>query len=62
VLLNAARTEAFAINMPKVKIGSANTNDGENIIILSFSGVALEYTGSGVGVQTTTIQIQDTTL
>jgi hypothetical protein len=48
--------------MPRVKIGSATTDDGEKVIILSFSGTALEYTGSAAGVEKTTIQIQDTTL
>jgi hypothetical protein len=48
--------------MPRVKIGSATTDDGEKVVILSFSGTALEYTGSTTGVQATTIQIQDTTL
>jgi hypothetical protein len=62
VLTTANNTDAFAIHLPRVKIGSASTNDGENVVILSFSGVALEYTGSAVGVTQTTIQIQDTTL
>lgn len=62
VLKSADQTNAFAITLPRVKIGSASTNDGENVVILSFSGVALEYTGAGVGVTPTTIQIQDTTL
>ena len=62
ILTTSDNTNAFAIHLPRVKIGSASTNDGENVVILSFSGVALEYTGSGVGVTPTTIQIQDTTL
>jgi hypothetical protein len=62
VLTTADNTDAFSIHLPRVKIGSASTNDGENVVILSFSGVALEYTGSAVGVTPTTIQIQDTTL
>jgi hypothetical protein len=62
VLTTADNTNAFAIHLPRVKIGSASTNDGENVVILSFSGVALEYTGAVVGVTPTTIQIQDTTL
>jgi hypothetical protein len=62
VLTTADNTDAFSIHLPRVKIGSASTNDGENVVILSFSGVALEYTGSAVGVTQTTIQIQDTTL
>ena len=62
VLMSADNTNAFSIHMPRVKVGSATTDDGEKVIILSFSGTALEYTGSAVGVQATTIQIQDTTL
>ncbi len=62
VLMSADNTNAFSVHMPRVKIGSATTDDGEKVVILSFSGTALEYTGSGVGVQATTIQIQDTTL
>jgi hypothetical protein len=62
VLMSADNTNAFSVHMPRVKIGSATTDDGEKVVILSFSGTALEYTGSAVGVQATTIQIQDTTL
>jgi len=62
VLMSADNTNAFSVYMPRVKIGSATTDDGEKVVILSFSGTALEYTGSAVGVQATTIQIQDTTL
>lgn len=62
VLMSADNTNAFSVYMPRVKIGSATTDDGEKVVILSFSGTALEYTGSTVGVEATTIQIQDTTL
>jgi hypothetical protein len=62
VLMSADNTNAFSVHMPRVKIGTATTDDGEQNIILSFSGVALEYTGSGVGVEKTTILIQDTSL
>jgi len=62
VLMTADDTNAFSVYMPRVKIGSSNTDDGEKVIILSFDGTALEYTGSGVGIQKTTIQISDTTL
>jgi hypothetical protein len=62
VLMSSDNNNAFSIHMPRVKIGSATTDDGEKVIILSFSGTALEYTGSAVGVEPTTIQIQDTTL
>jgi hypothetical protein len=62
VLMTADNTNAFSVYLPRVKIGSGTTDDGEKNIILSFDGTALEYTGSEVGVQATTIQIQDTTL
>lgn len=62
VLMTADDANAFAVYMPRVKIGSGTTDDGEKVVILSFDGAALEYTGSTVGVQATTIQIQDTTL
>ena len=62
VLMSADNSEAFAIYMPRVKVGSGTTDDGEKNIILSFDGTALEYTGSGVGIQKTTIFVQDTTL
>ena len=62
VLMSADNTEAFSIHMPRVKIGTATTDDGEKNVIVSFDGTALEYVGTGVGVQATTIQIQDTTV
>jgi hypothetical protein len=62
VLMSADNADAFSIHLPRVKIGSATTDDGEKVVILSFSGSALEYTGSAVGVEKTSIQIQDSTL
>lgn len=62
VLMSADNTEAFSIHMPRVKIGTATTDDGEKNVIVSFDGTALEYVGAGLGVQATTIQIQDTTV
>lgn len=62
VLMSADNTNAFVVHMPRVKIGSASTDDGEKVVILSFNGTALEYTGSTTGVEATTIQIQDTTI
>jgi len=62
VLMTADDANAFAVYLPRVKIGSGSTDDGEKNIILSFDGTALEYTGSGVGIQKTTIFVQDTTL
>ncbi len=62
VLMSLDNTDAFSIHLPRVKIGSATVSDGEETLILSFSGVALEYVGVAAGVKGTTIQIQDTSL
>lgn len=62
VLMSADNTDAMAFYFPRVKVNSATTDDGEKVIILSFNGEFLKYTGAGVGIQTTTMQIQDTTL
>lgn len=62
VLMSSDKTNAFSIHLPRVKFGSSSTDDGEKVVIVSFSGTALEYTGSAVGVEPTTVQIQDTTL
>lgn len=62
IFMSADDTQAFSIYLPRVKIGTGNTDDGEKVIILTFSGQALEYTGAGVGVEKTTIKIQDTSL
>lgn len=62
VLMSLDNTEAFSIHLPRVKIGSATVSDGEETLILSFSGVGLEYTGSADGVENTTILIGDTSL
>jgi len=59
VLRSADRTDYFAVHMPRVKIGTSTTDDGEKVIILSFDGVALEGVG-GDGKRPTTIQVQDT--
>jgi hypothetical protein len=60
-LRSADNTDAFAITMPRVKIGSGTTDDGEKVIILSFDGMALEHPGTTTIPQTTII-LQDTTL
>lgn len=62
VMMSADDTNAFAIHIPRFKIGSASTDDGEKNVIVSFDGSALEYVGSAVGVQATTMKVQDTTL
>lgn len=62
VLMSADNTDAFSIYMPRVKVGTATLDDGEQNVILSFNATALEYGGATVGVEKTTIQICDTTL
>lgn len=62
VLMSADNTQAFAIYLPRAKVNSATTDDGEKVIILSISGEILKYVGAAVGVNQTTIQFQDTTL
>lgn len=56
---SADETDYFAIHMPRVKIGTGTTDDGEKTIILSFDGTALEGTGA-TGKRPTTLQVQDT--
>lgn len=58
-LRSADRTGYFSIHLPRVKIGSSTTDDGEKVVILSFDGTALEGTG-GTGKVASTILIQDT--
>jgi hypothetical protein len=62
IFMSADDTQAFSIYMPRVKIGTGTVDDGEKVIILSFSGQALEYTAGATGVELTTIKIQDTSL
>jgi hypothetical protein len=59
-LRSADGTDCFAITMPRVKIGSATTDDGEKVVILSFEGMALEYVAGATDVDATTIAIVDT--
>lgn len=61
-LISADRTEAFAIHMPRVKLGSANRDDGENTIIISSDFQALRDVSGSTTVEATTLRIQDTTL
>lgn len=62
VVRSADQTEAFAIYLPRAKVNSATTDDGEKVIIVSFSGEILKYVGSAVGVVQSTILVQDTVL
>lgn len=62
VVKSADESEAFAIYLPRAKVNSATTDDGEKVIIVSFSGEILKYVGSDVGVNQTTIQVQDSVL
>jgi hypothetical protein len=61
-LRSADGTQSFAIHMDRVKVNSANVDDGEKSIILSADFQALEYTGSATGATNTTLRIQDTSL
>lgn len=62
VLRTADRSDAFAIHFPRLKVGSATTDDGEKNVILSFTGSGLEYKGANTAQEKTTVMIQDTTL
>lgn len=62
VLVSADKTDAFAVYLPRCKVNSATTDDGEKVVILSLSGEALKYVGGSSVLQSTTIQLQDTTL
>jgi hypothetical protein len=62
VLVSSDKTEAFVVYLPRCKVNSATTDDGEKVVILSVSGEALKYVGGSNVIQSTTIQLQDTTL
>jgi len=62
VLMTADNSDAFAIYLPRVKLGSATKDDGESVTIISMAGQALEYVGTAVGVEKTTLLISDTTI
>lgn len=59
-LRSADGTGAFAMTMPRVKIGTGTTDDGEKVIILSFDGTALLYNGGSTSIDATTLAIVDT--
>lgn len=61
-LRSADRTEAFAVTLPRVKVNSGTTTDGEIVTIIDADIEALEYVGSASGVVNTTILLQDTTI
>ncbi len=61
-LRSADGADAFSVTMPRVKIGSSTTDDGEKVIILSFDGTALLYGDGATDIDATTLSIQDTTL
>jgi hypothetical protein len=61
-LRSADGTEAFGFHMPRVKVNSGTTDDGEKVIILSADYQALEYLGTADGVLATTLRVQDTSL
>lgn len=61
-LRTADRTQAFAVTLPRVKINSSTTTDGEIVTIVDADIEALEFLGSALGVSNTTIIIQDTSI
>jgi len=61
-LRSADGTEAFSVHMPRVKLGSATTDDGEKTIILSTDYQALERIDGDTAFQATTLMFQDTTI
>lgn len=58
---NTAASDFMAFTLPRIKLGSADKNDGEGGIVQTFSFQALEALTGGAGLATekTTIQIQD---
>lgn len=62
VLMTADNQDCLVAHMPRVKIGSGTKDDGEKVIILSFTGSALENKNPATGTLQTTLIIQDSTL
>lgn len=58
---NTATSDFLSFHMPRVKLGSANKNDGEGGLVQTISFQALQALTGGAGIQTeqTTIQIND---
>lgn len=59
---NSADGDAFAIHIPRLKINTATTDDGEKVILVTCSFEALEAFSAADGVPQTTVVISDTTL
>lgn len=59
---STATSDFIAINMPRVKVGGANKDDGEKGLIQTLPFVALQNTAGGTGIasENTTISFQDT--
>lgn len=56
---SANNAEFVSIYMPRVKVNTADGDDGETGITRTYNFEAIYYNGAGVGVNATTIQIQD---
>lgn len=56
---SANNAEFVSIYLPRVKVNTADGDDGETGITRTYNFEALYYNGAGVGVNATTIQIQD---
>lgn len=62
VLMTSDNQDCFVAHMPRVKVGSGTTDDGEKVVILSFSGTALENSQPATGTLQSTLILQDSTL
>ena len=58
---NSANADFIAFNMPRIKLGSADKNDGEDGITQTFNYTALFNTNGGAGTSgdQTTLVVQD---
>lgn len=61
---NAANAPAFSVVLPRIKLGGASKNDGENGLVqtVPFTALLNVNGGSGIATELTTISIQDTEL
>jgi hypothetical protein len=60
--VNGTDGTTFSIFMPRMKINSATTDDGEKVIILSVNYDALEYVGINAAIEKTTLTLSDSSL
>ena len=56
---NTATADFIAFTMPRVKVGSAEKDDGEKGLTMNMSFVGLEYTTAGTGLINSVLSVQD---